>query len=274
MKRFLLAAVAAAAIASPAAARDGSGYIGIEGGLVLDADSALDLEATDGVDSIDIDNAFEMDFNPGADIDLIAGYDMGMIRLEAELGYKRMKADEVQLDSELFDLIPDDADIDFDAKARVWSVMGNALFDFANFEDTSLYAGAGIGFASVKMLGDTDSGMAWQLIAGARTALTSNLDAGIKYRFFNARNLNFSDDFEDIELDSDGFLRSHSILVSLIYNFGAAAAPVAPPPAVEPPPPPPPAPATQTCPDGSVILATDACPPPPPPPPPAAGERG
>ena len=38
MKKYLLAAVAAAAIATPAYARDGSGYFGVEGGIMLPKD--------------------------------------------------------------------------------------------------------------------------------------------------------------------------------------------------------------------------------------------
>jgi hypothetical protein len=60
--------------------------------------------------------------------------------------------------------------------------------------------------------------------------------------------------------DDEQKFRSHSLLASLIFNFGAPA-PVAP--------------TTQTCADGSVILATDICPAPPPPPMPApTPERG
>src|SRR4051794_11467082 len=39
MKRFLITAVAAIAVASPAMARDGSGYIGAEAGLMIPRDS-------------------------------------------------------------------------------------------------------------------------------------------------------------------------------------------------------------------------------------------
>ena len=76
------------------------------------------------------------------------------------------------------------------------------------------------------------------------------------------------------DLAAEGRFKSHSLLASLIYNFGAPPAPPPPPVVMAPPPPPPPA--TQTCLDGSVILATDICPapPPPPPPPPPAPERG
>ena len=95
------------------------------------------------------------------------------------------------------------------------------------------------------------------------------MDVGLKYRYFQTGNLDFGED----DFDVDGKWKSHSLLASLIFNFGAPVPPP-PPPVVEAPPPPPPA--TQTCPDGSVILATDVCPapPPPPPPPPPAPERG
>ena len=92
----------------------------------------------------------------------------------------------------------------------------------------------------------------------------------------------FVDQTTDAALSTDfeQKFRSHSILASLIFNFGGERAPPPPPPYVAPtPPPPPPPPATQTCADGSVIMATDICPPAPEPytPPPApepAPERG
>ena len=50
MRKYLLAAVAAAAISTPAVARDGSGYIGFEGGYIFGADTDFDLELDDGTD--------------------------------------------------------------------------------------------------------------------------------------------------------------------------------------------------------------------------------
>ncbi|MES2146680.1 MAG: hypothetical protein V4491_02395, partial [Pseudomonadota bacterium] len=107
------------------------------------------------------------------------------------------------------------------------------------------------------------------------------------YRYFRTGKLNFNDDFSFVGVapasggtvffDNNSKFASHSLLASLIFNFGGVeAAPPPPPPMVEPVAPPPAPPAMQTCADGSVILATDACPPPPPPPPPPvqSGERG
>ena len=138
-------------------------------------------------------------------------------------------------------------------------------------------------------------------IAGARYAISSNIDICLKYRYFRTGKVELVDDSAVTLLGNanrfvinplnptlvdqttnanlfasfDQKFKSHSLLASLIFNFGAPPAP--PPP---PPPPPmmaaPPPPETQTCADGSVILATDSCPlpPPPPPSPPPAPERG
>ena len=100
------------------------------------------------------------------------------------------------------------------------------------------------------------------------------MNLGLKYRYFQTDRLNFTNDFGDFSSVERGHFSSHSLLASLIFNFGAPAPMEMAPP---PPPPPPPAPEpTLTCPDGSVIPASSACPapPPPPPPPPAPVERG
>jgi opacity protein-like surface antigen len=289
MHKYLLAsAVAAAAFASPAAARDGSPYIGIEGGAVFGAESDFDVAVDDGTAVTEYDDAFELDYKTGWELDAIAGYDFGFIRAEGEIGYKRVKIDEIEVsDALLTDLetavggpvVIDDFDLS--EKASVFSGMVNLLADFGNEDGISFYGGGGFGRARVKVLDDKDSAWAWQLIAGVRSAISDTVDVGVKYRYFRTGGLDFEGDFDagpagTFGLDADGRFTSHSLLASLIFNFGGAEPePMAAPPA--PPPPPPPPPATQTCPDGSVIPASSPCPlppPPPPPPPPPEGERG
>jgi opacity protein-like surface antigen len=290
MRAVLLAAVATAAIASPAVAQSTGPYVGIEGGVLFPKSTHVDanVDYTDpAIPDETFNNVFKVKSKTGFDIDAIAGYDLGMFRLEGELGYKRAKNDSLHLNPDFVaayeaatGVTLADTDFDLNDHVSVLSGMVNGLVDF-DAGGFRLYGGGGVGRASVKMLGDKDSAWAWQLIAGAAMPVTSNLDLGVKYRYFRTGNLNFRDTAAltdaGVAFASSDHFSSHSILASLIYNFGGSAPAPAPIPAAAPPPPPPPAPATQTCPDGSVILATDVCPappPPPPPPPPPSGERG
>ncbi len=288
MRRLLLTAVGVAALSTPALARDGQPYIGVEGGAVFADKTKFDLTIDDGRTVTEYDNGASLKYKkPGWEVDALAGYDFGVIRAEAEIGYKRLKAKSVNFSPALATDVglpdtgpynPDDFFID--RKASVLSGMVNVLFDLGDENGFSYYAGGGLGRARVKMFDDKDNAWAWQLIAGVRYAITQNVDVGLKYRYFNTGKLDFRDDFDTggqlgiVGLDGQGKLHTHSVLATLTYNFGApAAAPPPPPPPPPPAPPPPPPPATQTCPDGMVIRADQACPPPPPPPPPAP-ERG
>ena len=265
MKSMLVGAAALAVIATPAAARDNSAYFGLEVGALQVKDSDVEV---DGEEFATIDHKL------GVDGDMIAGYDFGMFRLEAELGYKRSHHDSYEFD---------DGEIGADGRTSTYSGMINAMFDIGNeVGGAAFYAGAGAGYAQVTHVADDgddgfkvqDRGFAWQLIAGVRTALDRHFDVGVKYRYFDAGDVEDSIDGDSIETE----YRSHSLLLSLIHNFNVQPAPrpipVVLPPMPEPPPPPPPA--TQTCPDGTVVLATEPCPlpPPPPPPPPPMPERG
>ena len=116
MRRYLLAAVAVAAIASPAMARDGAGYVGIEGGILFPRHSNVNTTANRSTTAVTTSvttpytlgvagtpgapvvtsatttgtttygSGFTADYKRGVDIDAIAGYDFGMFRLEGELG--------------------------------------------------------------------------------------------------------------------------------------------------------------------------------------------
>ena len=296
MRIIMLAAFAAATIAGPATARDGAGYVGLEGGILFPQHSRIDATGILTVPpaaptTIALPGALDARYKKGVDIDAIAGFDLGLVRLEGEVGYKRTRPKSLTGSADYLDLTGQtNADLNngtiFD-RVSVLSGMINALVDFSVAPGVGLYAGAGAGRARVK-IGDThDNAWAYQLIAGARTAISPNVDLGLKYRYFRTARLNFSGgNFADplsgttVDVGANSRFRSHSLLASLIFNFGGheAAPPPPPPPVVEAaPPPPPPPPATQTCADGSVIDATASCPlppPPPPPPPPAKGERG
>ena len=299
MRNLLLAAAATLAIASPAAARDNSAYVGIEGGVLFPKSTKINgsVDFTDPlIPDLLSTRLGSVKYKKGWDIDAIAGYDFGMFRLEGELGYKRATNKSLNISQSFVTALNTGSggtfiasDFNLNGHTSVTSAMLNGLVDFGGPDSVNFSVGAGIGRARVKSLGDSDNAWAYQLLAEARYPISAAVDIGLKYRYFRTGKLNFNDDFSFVGVapasggtvffDNNSKFASHSLLASLIFNFGGVeAAPPPPPPMAEPMAPPPPPPATQTCPDGSVILATDACPPPPPPPPPAApverGERG
>ena len=228
MRYYLLSAVAAAVLATPAMARDGSLYVGVEAGPMWVRDIHGNYQGATGSE----DGSIRINNKMGIDADVIAGYDFGWLRAEAEASYKRTKISSTDPDIPNFGPFFDDG-----GRGRTVALMGNVLGDFGNDNGWSFYAGGGVGVArtSYKIdeisFGATDSNLAWQIIAGARTAITPNLDLGIKYRYFHTKF-----DLEETPVEEVmGKWNSHSLMASLIYNFASAA----PPP---PPPPPPPAP--------------------------------
>ena len=304
MYKYLLLAAAGIAVAAPAAARDGSGYIGLEGGVLFpkkqSVSGAIDFTNTGVTDFARTTVASER-YKTGYDLDLIGGYDFGMFRLEGELGYKRAKAKSLTVNTAFVDALNAGAgttyttttDFGFNEHTSVYSAMVNALADFGGNGGVGGYVGAGAGYASVHQFGSSKGKFAWQLLAGVYAPVTSNLDIGLKYRYFHAGRNNGRTTYAfatgtttcgavacspGVATFTNGDrYTSHSLMLNLTYHMGGRAAVV--PAAAPPPPPPAPAPATQTCPDGSVIDAAATCPAPPPPPPPppapaARGERG
>jgi len=71
-----------------------------------------------------INNAYTIDSKPGWDIDLVGGYDFGMIRAEAELGYKRASVDEVEVNNLITNnVFGPGSHFPADGKTTAWSVM-------------------------------------------------------------------------------------------------------------------------------------------------------
>ena len=209
-------------------ARDGSGYFGIEGGILFpkdqDADLFVDYTTTQtpatpvvvGPSDTTFNNTFGIDYKMGYDVDAIVGYDFGMFRLEGEIGYKRSKVNDLEISSTDLtalnaalnrpdrDVAPDPVgtlpaliatDVDIDNEhVSVLSGMINGLVDFGDEDGLSFYAGIGAGRARVKTLGESDSAWAFQGILGTRYALSPNIDLGLKYRYFRTGNLDLSDD--------------------------------------------------------------------------------
>ena len=202
MKRYLLAAVAATAIATPAYARDGQAYLGIEGGIMFPGDQDVDAffdfitvqapatpVAPAGPLDVDVDGPLGANWKTGWDIDAVGGYDFGGFRLEVELAHKKSKRDGFDIDDDALAALnlalnrpsaapdpgapgqPPLTEDDFEdagGKITVFSAMLNGLVDFGDEDGVSFYAGARPGWARAAALDDRDSAWAGQLIAGVR----------------------------------------------------------------------------------------------------------
>lgn len=216
-KAILSFALASTFLAAPALAREGTPYVELSGGITAPNDSDYDSVA-------DPDIVGTVEWGSGIDLGASAGYDFGMIRAEAEVAYKDHGFDRIVSGP---DVIEDSSDLDFDF--TTWSAMVNALVDFGPDDGIQGFVGGGIGIAGTELDlrdnregnfdsdNDSDTTFAWQLLAGVRTPVTENLDVGLKYRYFRQDGLEF------IVSDSDDFntdFSSHSVLLSLTYNFG------------------------------------------------------
>lgn len=241
--------MASTALASPALARDGQWYVEVGGGPMIVED--LDFDANNGAGSFSAEASDGFDFdNLGFDFGGLVGYDFGAFRLEAEASYREADIDSITTNNTgvLFggpsgNVAPGT----YDALGNInaLSFMVNALVDFGADDGIQGFVGGGVGVArtdingtinsAVQAFDDSDSGFAWQALAGVRAPLTENWDVGLRYRFFNADNVNLVDTRGG---DLDTRLRSHSLLGTLTYNFGGEE-PLPPVPVVTPPPPPP-----------------------------------
>jgi len=269
-------AMASTALTSPAMAREGQWYIQGDGGVMLVEDQDLDVN---GVPANAVAN-----YDTGYDFGAAVGYDFGAFRMEAEASYRAADLQDVQAGNQGLVLNPTAmAPGGFSTfvgtraalgEVNALSFMINGLFDFGDDDGIQAFAGGGVGVARIDMDGsvnangpgvwnDSDTGFAWQLLAGLRAPLSDSWDVGLKYRYFNAPDINLVD---PLGRTLDSKFTSHSLLGSITYNFGgeepmAAPVAVAPPPPPPPPPPPrpvaPPPPPKPACNTGPYIVFFD-----------------
>lgn len=269
MRKFVVGvALGTTILAGPALARDQSWYIGAEAGAILLQNQLFDIKNAAGttVTTDAIRTKYEIGYDVGGNI----GYDFGPFRAEFEVAYKDNNLDVVTFEKPVppirgFTGSPTSnqnrSNPGADGNARVLSFMANGMIDFGGKDmEVGGFVGGGAGIARVQhsqlqvakfgqaFINDSDTGFAWQVLAGVYKPLSKNVDLGLKYRFFNVPKVNT---FTTNGLETETKYRSHSLMLTLAYNFFTEE-PVAPPP---PPPPapvaPPPAP-LPPCPPAAV----------------------
>ncbi len=247
---------ATAFLATPAMAKDGAVYIGLGGGVVMADD--IDFE-------VDGDGVINAGTSLGWEGEAVLGYDLGGLRIELEGAYKQFKLKDVDAagaglfsgrDSDNAPLFETLSASDIDDDVNIASGMLNLLLDIGFDGDVQGSVGGGVGISNARLfdlaasatgpafLDDNDIRFAWQGIAQLRVPLNETLDASLKYKYHNVTGVTLLDE-GGRQLDTD--LRTHSLLATLMLNFGGGEAaapppPAAPPPARPVPPPPPPLP--------------------------------
>ncbi|MEM6475418.1 MAG: OmpA family protein [Pseudomonadota bacterium] len=252
MRKFVIGmAMASTALTAPAIAREGQWYIEGSGGAMIVEDVVFDVDGNL--------NDAEAGYTEGYDFGAAVGHDFGAFRLEAEASYRAADLEELQAGGVGFQVgnpingagtLFSQSTLPASGEISALSFMLNGLFDFGPDDGLQGYFGGGIGVARVDTNGtaafsgpgafdDSDTGLAWQLLAGVRHPISDSWDVGLKYRYFNAEDVNLVD-VRGLDLVTD--VKSHSILGTITYNFGGEPEPVAPPPAPVTPPPAPPTP--------------------------------
>lgn len=266
MRVMATAVVAMALGAAPAFARDGQPYLEVDVGALLLDDVRFETVTTKTIVTT------ELQRDLGYDAAAIFGYDLGSVRLELEGSAKRAGVD--QLLRTKFNRLTNASvvrNLDSNGNTAAMSIMANALIDIGDDDGLQVYAGGGVGYAWFDMkasadtgfLNDSDGSFAWQAMAGVRYPVSDKIDLGLKYRFFNANNV-------DVTLASGAAVspkwRSHSLMATLAYNLGSGEAlavsePMGMPvPYVPLPPPsasPPKAPPVQVCNSGPYLVFFD-----------------
>jgi len=261
MRKFAVAlALTTTALAGPALARDKAWYTGLEGGPNLMQNQLFDITrpAVGTAAPVVVEDGIRVRHEIGYDVGGNIGYDFGGFRAEFEVAYKNNNLDTMFVEQAIPAIpistafgkgptvvpaigVNTDA---ADGNARVLSFMANGLFDFGGQgRDFGGYVGGGGGIARVQhhiyqnakfgpaWNDDSDTGFAWQVLAGVYKPISDHIDIGLKYRFFNVPNV---ETFTTNGLATETRYRSHSLMLTLAYNFFEKEVP---------PPPPPPAPA-------------------------------
>ncbi|MBU0793195.1 MAG: outer membrane beta-barrel protein, partial [Alphaproteobacteria bacterium] len=214
-KLGLAIALASTAMASPSLAKDGAWYLGGDVGAIIVEDSestyepgtVAGLASTTGVTA-------NTPHKVGYDAAGYVGYDFGAFRLEAEYSHKKAMNKNTSYSNVTAGDLPG-------GQARVDSIMLNGMLDFGPDDGLQGFVGGGVGVARSKIslpdTRDSDTGFAWQAIAGVRYPVSNSVDLSLKYRFFNHDNIDLMNT-AGTALETE--VRSHSILAGLVFNFG------------------------------------------------------
>src|SRR5438045_883379 len=202
MRKYLLAGLACSMVATPAFAKDNSGYVGVDVGAVWANSQTILGSATFGgpfvcnavppatcttvPTAISRAGVGSLHYGAGVDADFIGGYDFGMFRLEGEIGYKSGHAKHATFNSGFISALNTATGRTFtitdkfniNETSHAWDVMMNGWLDLGGQEGFGGGVGAGFGYASVDQFGHNNGKFAWQLLAQAYFPVSPQIDIG------------------------------------------------------------------------------------------------
>ncbi len=200
MKTVLFAAAAAVMTfaALPAAAQE----LYAQGNLGFTAAGQADVEADLG----DLSGSGEIDFENGWLASAALGSGFRAVRVEAEVIYSKNDVDEEGFD---------------DVSVEHLGLLANVLYDIPMDGAFRPYVGAGVGIGNTQVeLGDDDAddtGLAWQLRAGAVFGAEEGVQWDVGYRYLNLADFEFSE--TDASLDAEAAV--HALTVGVRIPLGA-----------------------------------------------------
>lgn len=215
MKRFMFMAVAllALAVAAPVLAA-GPNYVTLRGGMGW----ANDVDRTVGPwkNELSYKDYWELDVAYGRHI-------CDYFRLEGEIGYAKIKVD---------DVTGQNPAVNGSGEDQHWKFMVNAILDWKNSTAFTPYIGAGIGMAYVHQDLDwtTPSGrrisaddktwdFAYQFLAGASWAINADWALDLMYRYYSVNDRTHDLENSNYETSDVDPHHIHTILFGVRFNF-------------------------------------------------------
>ena len=219
MRKYVIIAGAAgvAMLAAPATAQtvDGPGWYG-QVGLGASINGEVDVDASVDIGTAIVEGSETFDLDNGWLATAAIGRDNGKVRFEVEALYSDNDVEDVVLTDGADTLTVDGVSVSQAA------VLVNVLFDFDNASNWTPYVGAGLGYGATRFTTDeddeVDSGLAWQVKAGASYQTASNVTWDVGYRYVNMADFEFSD-FDGFtgSLSAEGSV--HAVTVAVRFSF-------------------------------------------------------
>ncbi len=187
MNKKLFSIVAAASmVASSAFARTDTWYVSAHGGADFGTKSKVKEGNFNGSEA-----KYKTGFNVGAAV----GHSFDDFRFELELGYKNLKAKEI---NSVTAGVAGPKATNLSGGLSIFSLMGNVYYDLPVMDQVDLYFGAGLGMANVraditekatpfKVDGHANV-FAYQLMAGPAYKINDQWTVSLGYRFFGYTN--------------------------------------------------------------------------------------